>query len=412
MKTHMTLALVLGLLGIGCAADTAPFEIDGEGYLADALGDAGVESVEQAIINSVDVPASEEKHMVKIEGSAGACSASFLRPGLIITADHCPSGSDLVVRPGTTGFDANRTPKRLDARAIGGKVDLKLVKVTTDYNPSVNIELASDCDLVGKVVTVYGRKKNTSDSEDDGFRKRDMTVRDVRTYAVGKADGSQVWTFTGFGTGPVGVPGDSGGPSYLNGQLVGINSGGGEHADSVMASVCHYRNELIQAASQLGFDLTKPFSTSLFDSQMTAKCADADAGQSLSNFKSCIANHGIPYVKDHNAWKLNVVIHCDKAVLGGGVQSYNPYWQCLKDRDVTFDNNAAWQSAVKKYCQSAVVGGGYKNYNAYKQCLSDRKTPFAADTTWCNGVHNYCKAQWYPFGGKDKCYTDRSCGAR
>ena len=98
--------------------------------------------------------------------------------------------------------------------------------------------------------------------------------------------------------------------------------------------------------------------------------------------------------------------------IGGGVSNYNGYKQCLKERSVPFVVDDKWKSDVKKYCMSSQIGGGVSNYNGYKQCLKERSVAFVADSLWCSKVRDYCEDQWYPFGGKDKCYTDRSCKMR
>ena len=79
------------------------------------------------------------------------CSGSFLRPGLIITADHCKSDK-LHVRSGVNGFNHHLEPNVLEVLPVEGSgnehVDLKLIKVSKDYNPKVDVEILSDCNQV------------------------------------------------------------------------------------------------------------------------------------------------------------------------------------------------------------------------------------------------------------------------
>lgn len=50
----------------------------------------------------------------------------------------------------------------------------------------------------------------------------------------------------------------------------------------------------------------------------------------------------------------------------------------------------------------------YHKLEGYKRCLAEHQVGY--DTaTWCPIVRTFCDAQWYPFGDRASCFTERGC---
>lgn len=148
-----------------------------------------------------------------------------------------------------------------------------------------------------------------------------------------------------------------------------------------------------------------------WNSAVYGYCAGAVVGsrvQSYNEYKRCLSDRGVPFTVD-SAWINETTRYCTNAVAGGRASNYNAYWKCLSDRSVSFSADGAWTNEVRGHCARAVVGSPAQSYNEYKRCLSDRRAPLDQNW-WCNQeVRRHCEAQFYPFGGKDKCYRDRGC---
>jgi hypothetical protein len=125
----------------------------------------------------------------------------------------------------------------------------------------------------------------------------------------------------------------------------------------------------------------------------------------LDGYKRCLSERKVSYVESY--WRDEVKEHCDGSYYTGGrFADYNAYFRCFTERGTTFVNDTAWQNGVRTYCGNSNVQFG--KLTGYKQCLSERKVSYLA-SSWCPVVKKYCEAQWYPFGGKDLCYSERGC---
>lgn len=139
-------------------------------------------------------------------------------------------------------------------------------------------------------------------------------------------------------------------------------------------------------------------------------CANSN-GVNVSGYKTCLTQRQVTYVE--STWKTHVQAHCDGAAYPGGpnggkYEDYNTYWNCFKNAGTTYTNNDTWKSGVRSYCAKMTVDHGSNAYNDYKNCLTPRSVSFSSGA-WCPAVTTYCEAQWYPFGGKETCYSERKC---
>lgn len=125
----------------------------------------------------------------------------------------------------------------------------------------------------------------------------------------------------------------------------------------------------------------------------------------LSGYQTCLSQRQVPYVESY--WRTDVKKYCDGSYYSGGrFASYNPYFTCFTERGTTFVNDSEWQSGVRSYCGSSNVQ--YGKLTGYKTCITERKVSYV-QSAWCPVVKTYCDAQWYPFGGKDVCFSERGC---
>lgn len=72
----------------------------------------------------------------------------------------------------------------------------------------------------------------------------------------------------------------------------------------------------------------------------------------------------------------------------------------------TSSATADWQKEVKEQCATSQVQ--FHKLEGYKSCIAEKQVNYASGE-WCPIVKTFCDAQWYPFGGKDQCFTDRGC---
>lgn len=65
-----------------------------------------------------------------------------------------------------------------------------------------------------------------------------------------------------------------------------------------------------------------------------------------------------------------------------------------------------WQKEVKEQCATSQVQ--FHKLEGYKNCIAEKQVNYASGE-WCPVVKAFCDAQWYPFGGKAQCFTERGC---
>jgi hypothetical protein len=366
-------AIVVGALaGSGCLA--APADLGS----TDHLSEGEVFSTTQAVVDGERPTPDQATGLVKMTvGDGGACSASFLRPGLVITADHCHD-ANVTMNVGAYGFRQSvPVLASIKIDRPGENVDLRLYKldVGDQHNALLSVplvELASCDSVTGKPVTVYGRKGDTSAEEDDSFRKATVTIDATSMSTVaGRGEDAPNWVFRGLNVNhEVIVPGDSGGPVYLDGKLVGINSGGREarmsHAGSAtFVSVCDYANEIRNAA----IALDRPLYTDVDQlpshiSKLQQTClAQHDRGANANAYRDCLAGYS-PYLDDAAVHKA-VITHCRNACLEGS----NPdsYRKCLEERGLRrdADDEHLWNE-IEGFCNGLGI------YSLVQTCLWDR----------------------------------------
>ncbi len=134
-------------------------------------------------------------------------------------------------------------------------------------------------------------------------------------------------------------------------------------------------------------------------------------GVNVNNYKRCLSDREVGY--SDNIWKTHVKQHCDGASYPGGptggrFEDYNTYWNCFRNAGTTYINDGGWKTGVRNFCAQVNVGGGANAYSNYTSCISARQVPYDSGS-WCAEVEEHCEAQWYPFGGKDVCYSERQC---
>lgn len=64
------------------------------------------------------------------------------------------------------------------------------------------------------------------------------------------------------------------------------------------------------------------------------------------------------------------------------------------------------QQALRAHCANSQVQ--FHKLDGYKHCLAEHHLAYV-QSEWCPVVNKYCEAQWYPFGGKDRCFRERGC---
>lgn len=69
-------------------------------------------------------------------------------------------------------------------------------------------------------------------------------------------------------------------------------------------------------------------------------------------------------------------------------------------------DSSNWQQEVRDLCATSQVQ--FYKLDGYKNCIGSKQVSYAS-TDWCPVVKAFCNAQWYPFGGKDLCFTERGC---
>ena len=64
----------------------------------------------------------------------------------------------------------------------------------------------------------------------------------------------------------------------------------------------------------------------------------------------------------------------------------------------------AW--VIRQACGTANVQ--FNKLPGMQACLASQKVSFL-QSDWCAVVKTYCDAQWYPFGEKSRCFSERNC---
>lgn len=69
-------------------------------------------------------------------------------------------------------------------------------------------------------------------------------------------------------------------------------------------------------------------------------------------------------------------------------------------------DSADGQRKAQREC--ATLHMQYDKLDGYRQCIEKQQLSYA-ESDWCPQVKEFCDAQWYPFGGKQQCFTERGC---
>lgn len=230
-KTGLALLGAVGLLA-GCAAvDSSGQEFQGEDELA-------VAEVEQATIGGTIVPVgsrnSTELAVVGIRtpgANTSFCTGTLLRSNWVLTARHCAATSsnaprsDLVVV-----HDRGNTVAIPSANVFlhpNLATDAALLKLPTSINVGqANIALfrGADSDALLKSVTLYGYGSNgaVTPAPLTKITSKIDYIENNRSMQAGVSADMYNRRYLHIAGS---TPGDSGGPSFLNGQLVGITGG-------------------------------------------------------------------------------------------------------------------------------------------------------------------------------------------
>lgn len=79
----------------------------------------------------------------------------------------------------------------------------------------------------------------------------------------------------------------------------------------------------------------------------------------------------------------------------------------LRAGNVSVANLASEQDAnIRALCGKTQVQ--YNKLEGYKRCLAEQHLGYDP-TAWCPIVKTFCDAQWYPFGDRASCFSERGC---
>ena len=205
-----------------------------------ALGWAGCNTVsptedihaESHAIQNGTVPNPIPPYVVSLNG----CTATLLSPTFVLTAQHCTyvnDGTGTLLAPGRPIYtiQSNGVPSSTPAsytKAYHVHPDIDTDSALWEIDPPINLASypplfwGQDGDLLGKTVTTYGLG-GTPDLRQGSFIF-DHVVRDAEMNSSHVYDGKY------FVAAHVGddatIPGDSGGPTFYNGAIVGTTGGG------------------------------------------------------------------------------------------------------------------------------------------------------------------------------------------
>lgn len=206
--------LAVALAAVGCSApmDTEDWE--------------DITAQKSAIVNGT--PGTHPRVGFLRRGTNQFCTASLIAPQWLVTAAHCPNSDDAptdinfrhfgqtyqvdyVLEHPTYEVDANGNPIRIDTALL--HLSTPVPSIAAGVMAIGNQSLSS---MVGQTVTCWGAR--------GGIKSANFTITSLDTV-------SSVFKFTTGGSNPNTQPGDSGGPCYKDGALVGT-----VRASSIQAS--------------------------------------------------------------------------------------------------------------------------------------------------------------------------------
>lgn len=181
------------------------------------------------VANGVETLAHPEVVLLINMSTAAICSGTFVSPSVLVTASHCfkqRDGADI-------SFDGHRPVGAFHGAFVGDPAalradDLAVLRFDQDVAPAV-ATLASESPQAGAAVEMVGfGRLHSQQSSTSGVKRAGINqvaavgdgfivVEGLDAPRAGVAPGEQA----------VGARGDSGGPLFSQGLLVGVDTGGG-----------------------------------------------------------------------------------------------------------------------------------------------------------------------------------------
>lgn len=177
---------------------------------------------------------------VRFNGGSSHCSGAVVAAQWVLTAGHCKSSDDFVLLGSVTKGHGTKITTDRQVKASGE--DILLLHLTKPYTTTYAAYGSSnDRPAVGAYVTAYGY----GDVDNDGT---DATTLKTCTMKVKDADASDdkndhvIQLTKGSG---ISASGDSGGPAFYHGVIVGTDSRGTDTVKDY-SDITHYHDWIAQ----------------------------------------------------------------------------------------------------------------------------------------------------------------------